>query len=74
MRVLIDYYARLSAERANEGPGVQLACLVLADWCTYVWSDDRGGPTSEQLALAERVLNETMVDRIAIMKRKMTAS
>lgn len=56
----IDYYSKLAAERADAGPGVQLACLVLTDYCIYQWSGDYGGPTPEMVQLAEDVVGDRL--------------
>jgi hypothetical protein len=64
-RKLADYYSKLAAERADEGTGVQLACLVIADYCVHEWSGDYGGPTREMAALAENTIGESLDDQLA---------
>jgi hypothetical protein len=61
----IDYYEELAAKRADEGSGVQLACLVLADYCVYAWSGDRGGPKLEMVQLAEDIIGSRLNEVIA---------
>ena len=63
-RALADYFKQLAAARADEGTSIQLACLVLADHCVYEWSGERGGPTSEMVALAENTVGEYLDDKI----------
>ena len=55
-----DYLNKLADSRSHEGPGIQLACLVLADHCLYEWSGDRGGPTPEMIKLAEGLVGDTL--------------
>lgn len=50
---LADHFSKLAAERADEGTSIQLACLVLAQYCVFQWSGDGGGPTPEMVTLAE---------------------
>lgn len=64
-RKLADYYNKLADERADEGTSVQLACLVLADYCVHEWSGDYGGPTRVMVALAENTAGESLDEKIA---------
>lgn len=64
-RKLADYYKGLATERADEGTSVQLACLVLADYCLHQWVGDYGGPTPEMVALAENTAGEYLDEKIA---------
>ncbi len=50
---------------ASANLGEQLALLVLAEVCRYEWSGDYGGPTIEMRDIAERILGETIVQRLA---------
>ena len=61
---LADYYRRLAADRADEGTGIQLACLVLAEYCVFEWSGDHGGPTLEMATLAENTVGESLTEKI----------
>jgi hypothetical protein len=62
---LADYFKRLVTERADEGTSVQLACLVLAEYCVHQWMGDRSGPTPEMVALAENTAGEYLDEKIA---------
>jgi hypothetical protein len=53
-----DHYAKLAGKRTD--PSSQLACLILADYCVYEWSGDRGGPTQEMIRLAESILGVSL--------------
>jgi hypothetical protein len=55
-----ERYNKLAAERADEGTSIQLACLVLAQYCVCQWSGDYGGPTQEMVALAENTVGESL--------------
>jgi hypothetical protein len=59
-----DHYSKLAA-RANAGAGVQLACLVLADYCVHQWSGDYGGPPLEMVLLAEGLVGERLDEVVA---------
>jgi hypothetical protein len=48
------WYAERSA-KSLDNPGIQLACLVLANHCIYEWSGDYGGPPLEVVQLAESI-------------------
>ena len=58
-------YRQLHSERAAEGPGVQLACLVLAEYCAHLWAGTQGGPSLALVALAEHVLGVHVDDVVA---------
>lgn len=60
-----DRYKKLAIERADEGTGVQLACLVLAEHCARRWAVNHGGPTPEMIALAENTVGECLNEVIA---------
>jgi hypothetical protein len=62
---IADYYNKLAVERADEGTGVQLACLVIADFCAHEWSGDYGGPTQEMVALAESTVGVSLDETVA---------
>jgi hypothetical protein len=53
-----DHYAKLAGKHTD--PSSQLACLILADYCVYEWSGDRGGPTQEMIRLAESILGVSL--------------
>lgn len=53
-----DHYAKRAGEHTD--PSSQLACLILADYCVYEWSGDRGGPTQEMIQLAENILGASL--------------
>lgn len=61
-RLGADHYKRLAAARADEGTGVQLACLVLADYCAHRWIGTHGGPTLEMVQLAENTVGGDRLD------------
>jgi hypothetical protein len=58
-------YKKLATERADEGTSIQLACLVLADYCAHRWSEDHGGPTLEMVLLAENTVGERLDEVVA---------
>jgi hypothetical protein len=53
-----NHYARLAG--GHPAPSSQLACLILADYCVYEWSGDRGGTTQEMIRLAESILGVSL--------------
>jgi hypothetical protein len=69
---LADYYRRRATERADEGTSVQLACLVLADYCEHEWSGDYGGTSLEMVTLAENTAGESLDEKIAAELAKAT--
>ena len=62
---IAEHYKRLSVARASEGPGVQLACLVLAEYCAHLWAGTSGGPSLAIVALAEHVLGDRLDEVVA---------
>ncbi len=65
-------YRQLQSERAAEGPGVQLACLVLAEYCAHLWAGTQGGPSLALVALAEHVLGVRVDEVVASELEKIT--
>jgi hypothetical protein len=63
-------YRKLAEERADEGTSVQLACLVLADYCVHKWLGTHGGPTLEMVALAENTVGEQLDEIVAAVTPK----
>lgn len=53
-----NHYGKLAGTYTNASS--KLACLVLADYCTYEWSKDRGGPSLEMVQLAENILGVSL--------------
>jgi hypothetical protein len=64
-----SHYAKLAVERADEGTSIQLACLVLADYCMHQWSGDWGGPTLEMVALAENTVGDRLDEIVAALMK-----
>lgn len=62
---LAKYFNQLAAERADEGTGIQLACLVLAQYSVHEWSGDHGGPSREMVALAENTVGACLDELFA---------
>ena len=60
-----EHYRKLAQEREDEGTGVQLACLVLADYCAHRWIGDCGGPTLEMIMLAENTVGDSVDEVVA---------
>lgn len=67
-----EHYRELATTRAAEGPSVQLACLVLAQYCVFEESGDYGGPTPEMVALAESVVGEGLDAVVATLEKAAT--
>lgn len=67
-------YRQLQSERAGEGPGVQLACLVLAEYCAHLWAGTQGGPSLACVAIAEHVLGIHIDEVVAAELEKITAA
>lgn len=65
-----DHFRKLAADRADEGTSVQLACLVLAQYCLYQGSGDYGGPTLEMIDLAENTVGERLDEVVAAKLEK----
>jgi hypothetical protein len=59
-----DRYRKLATDRADEGTGIQLACLVIAEYCAHRWSGNYGGPTLEMVALAENTIGERLDEAV----------
>lgn len=66
-----EHYRKLADERADEGSSVQLACLVLADYCAHRWMGDHGGPTLEMIMLAENTVGDSLDEVVAAELTKM---
>lgn len=62
-----DHYKKLAEARDDEGTGVQLACLVLADYCVHRWVGTHGGPTLEMVLLAENTVGDRLDEVIAAL-------
>ena len=54
-----DHFRKLATERADEGTSVQLACLVLAQYCLCLSSGEYGGPTSAMVDFAENTVGKS---------------
>ena len=61
---IAQHYVRLSNERASEGMGVKLACLVLAEYCGALWAGTNG-PSLAIVAIAEQIVGTDVDDVIA---------
>jgi hypothetical protein len=64
-RKIAEHYKQLSNTRRSEGPGVQLACLVLAEYCVHLWVGDSGGPSLAMVAIAEHIVG-AQVDEVVV--------
>ncbi len=62
-----DHYKKLATARADEGTSVQLACLVLADYCLHQWAGDYGGPTLEMVQLAESTVGDRLDEVVSAL-------
>ena len=51
---IAEHYVRLATDRASEGLGFKLACLVLAEYCGALWAGTNG-PSLAIVAIAERI-------------------
>ena len=71
-RKIAEHYKRLSTERKAEGPGVQLACLVLAEYCAHLWAGNSSGPSLAMVALAERIVGDRVDEVVAAELAKIT--
>jgi hypothetical protein len=58
------HYQRQAIVRSSEGPAIQLACLVLSDYCTALWSGHRG-PSLSMVGLAEHLLGDRIDEVVA---------
>jgi hypothetical protein len=70
-RSIAARYQKNAAASASE-PARQLAYLVLADYCTYVALEERGGPSEQMLSLAERLVGERPDEVFTIELAKVT--
>jgi hypothetical protein len=73
-RRIADHYQRLMSTRQAEGPAVQLACLVLAEYCVHLWSGSHAGPSLAMVALAEHVLGERVDETVAAELTKIASA
>lgn len=64
-RAIADHFKHAATRRQSEGPAVQLACLVLAEYCDHLWAGSDGGPTLAMLALAEHLVGDRVDDVVA---------
>ena len=62
---IATHYQVLMTERAAEGPAIQLACLVLAEYCTALWNGEEPGPSLAMVALAEHALGDRVDEVVA---------
>ena len=69
LRKTADHY-RARAQRSTEA-GVQLACLVLANYCT-TRLEGSDGPTLEMIMTAEAVLGQSLNDAVAAQLKEIT--
>lgn len=69
---IAERYKQLQSERAAEGPGVQLACLVFAEYCAHLWAGTHGGPSLALVAIAEHVLGIHINEVVATELEKIT--
>lgn len=72
-RKIAEHYQKLATARSSEGPGVQLACLVLADYCASLWTGSRG-PSLAMVALAEHLVGDRVDEVVAAELTKLEAS
>lgn len=73
-RAIAEHYQQLSTARKAEGPAVQLACLVLAEYCVHLWAGDRAGPSLPMVALAERLVGDHVDEAVAAELTKIAAA
>lgn len=64
------HYQKLAVKRKDEGPGIQLACLVLADYCEALWTGERG-PSLAMVAIAEQLIGGDVDGLVAAELKKM---
>ena len=67
---IVEHYQKLAQKRKDEGPSVQLACLVLADYCEALWTGQRG-PSLAMVAIAENLIGEDVDGAVATELKKM---
>jgi hypothetical protein len=63
-RAIAERYQRLATE-SRGGPAVQLAHLVIAEYCVHMWSGSHGGPSLSMVALAEHILHARIDEIVA---------
>ncbi len=68
-RQAADYFHKLVWTRADEGTSIQLACLVLADYCEHWYTNNPYGPTGEMRALAENTISVRVDEIVAGFSR-----
>ena len=64
------HYQKLALKRKDEGPSIQLACLVLADYCEALWTGQRG-PSLAMVAIAEHLIGEDVDGVVATELKRM---
>ena len=64
------HYQQLALKRKDEGPSIQLACLVLADYCEALWTGERG-PSLAMVAIAEDLIGGDVDGIVAAELKKM---
>ena len=69
---IAEHYHKLAQKRKDEDPSVQLACLVLADYCEALWTGERG-PSLAMVAIAEHLIGEDGDGVVAAELKKMAA-
>lgn len=72
-RNIAEHYHKLAAQRSSESPSIQLACLVLAEYCASLWTGSRG-PSLAMVVLAEHVLGERVDEVVAAELAKLEAA
>jgi len=72
-RAIAEHYHKLAAKRSGEGPSVQLACLVLAEYCAALWTGSRG-PSLAMVALAEHIVGDRVDEIVAAELTKLEAA
>ena len=65
------HYQQLALKRKDEGPSIQLACLVLADYCEALWTG-KPGPSLAMVAIAEQLVGGDVDGTVADELKKMT--
>jgi hypothetical protein len=64
-RAIAERYRQLSATRESEGLGVQLACLVLAEYCAHLWVGSSSGPSRAMVAITEHIVGDRVDEIVA---------
>jgi hypothetical protein len=70
--MIAEHYQKLAARSGSEGHAVQLARLVLAEYCVHLWTGDHGGPSLAMVAIAEHILNERVDETVAAALAKIS--